>query len=139
MVRTLLGAAAAAPDGAVVYAVPGNPAVAERTVALLHEAAARGEVGVTVIAGLSFADLAWARLGVDPMAGEARVVDGRAIDDVELSGPLLIAQCDNPFVLSDVKLALLEHLDPATTVTALQRLGLPTSALPPSSSPTSIA
>ncbi len=126
MVRTLLDAATAAPDGdAVVYAVPGNPAVAERTVALLHEAAARGEVVVTVVAGLSFTDLAWARLGVDPMARDARVVDGRAIDDAELSGPLLIAQCDNAFVLSDVKLALLEHLDPATTVTALQRLGLP--------------
>ena len=126
MVRTLLDAAAAAPDGdAVVYAVPGNPAVAERTVALLHEAAARGDVDVTVVAGLSFTDLAWARLGVDPMARDARVVDGRAIDDAELSGPLLIAQCDNAFVLSDVKLTLLEHLDPATTVTVLQRLGLP--------------
>ena len=52
------------------------------------------------------------------------VVDGRAIDLAELAGPLLIAQCDSPFVLSDVKLALLEHLDPATPVTVLQRLGL---------------
>jgi tetrapyrrole methylase family protein/MazG family protein len=38
---------------------------------------------------------------------------------------LLVAQCDNVFVLSDVKLALLEHLGPDTPVTALQRLGLP--------------
>ena len=75
--------------------------------------------------GLSFTDLAWARLGVDPMARDARVVDGRAIDDAELAGPLLIAQCDNAFVLSDVKLALLEHLDPDTPVTVLQRLGPP--------------
>ena len=74
--------------------------------------------------GVSFADLAWVRLGVDPMDGDARVVDGRAIDDAELAGPLLIAQCDSTFVLSDVKLALLEHLDPATPVTVLQRLGL---------------
>jgi tetrapyrrole methylase family protein/MazG family protein len=111
--------------GDVVYGVPGNPSVAERTVTLLHEAAARGEVTLRVLPGLSFADLAWARLGVDPMDGEARVVDGRAIDDVELAGPLLIAQCDNEFVVSDVKLALLEHLDAATPVTVLQRLGLP--------------
>ena len=75
--------------------------------------------------GLSFAELAWVRLGVDPMEGDARVVDGRAIDLVELAGPLLIAQCDSTFVLSDVKLALLEHLDPATPVTVVQRLGLP--------------
>ena len=42
-----------------------------------------------VVPGLSFADLAWVRLGVDPMDGDARVVDGRAIDDAELAGPLL--------------------------------------------------
>jgi tetrapyrrole methylase family protein / MazG family protein len=116
--------AAAAERGEVVYAVPGNPVVAERAVALLHEAAARSEVSLTVVPGLSFADLAWVRLGVDPMEGDARVVDGRAIDLVELAGPLLIAQCDSPFVLSDVKLALLEHLDPSTPVTVVQRLGL---------------
>jgi tetrapyrrole methylase family protein/MazG family protein len=59
------------------------------------------------------------------MDGEARVVDARAIDTAELAGPLLVAQCDSTFVLSDVKLALLEHLDAATPVTVLQRLGLP--------------
>jgi tetrapyrrole methylase family protein / MazG family protein len=112
---------AADEHGVVVYAVPGSPAVAEHTVALLRDSA----VDVVLVPGVSFADLAWVRLGVDPMEGDARVVDGRAIDLVELAGPLLIAQCDSPFVLSDVKLALLEHLDPATPVTAVQRLGLP--------------
>jgi tetrapyrrole methylase family protein/MazG family protein len=112
--------AAADEHGEVVYAVPGSPAVAERTVTLLRDAA----VDVVVVPGVSFADLAWVTLGVDPMERDARVVDGRAIELAELAGPLLIAQCDSPFVLSDVKLALLEHLDPATNVTVLQRLGL---------------
>jgi tetrapyrrole methylase family protein/MazG family protein len=116
--RTLVDAASE--HGEVVYAVPGNPVVAERSVALLRDA----DVEIALVAGLSFAELAWVRLGVDPMEGDARVVDGRAIDLAELAGPLLIAQCDSAFVLSDVKLALLEHLDPATEVTALQRLGL---------------
>ena len=49
----------------------------------------------------------------------------RAIDTVELAGPMLIAQCDHALVLSDVKLTLLEHLDPDTPITVLQRLGLP--------------
>ena len=105
----------------MVYAVPGNPAVAERTVALLHE---RG-LAFDVVPGLSFAELAWTRVGVDPMAREARVVDARAIDTVELAGPMLVAQCDHALVLSDVKLTLLEHLDPDTPITVLQRLGLP--------------
>jgi tetrapyrrole methylase family protein/MazG family protein len=52
----------------------------------------------------------------------ARVVDGRELDG---DGPLLIAQCDTRLVLSDVKVALLERLEPKTPVTVLQRLGLP--------------
>jgi tetrapyrrole methylase family protein/MazG family protein len=114
--------AAAHEHGEVVYAVPGSPAVAERAVALLR---ADDTVEVELVAGVSFADLAWVRLGVDPMDGDARVVDGRDIDAAELAGRLLVAQCDNQFVLSDVKLALLEHLGPDTPVTVLQRLGLP--------------
>jgi tetrapyrrole methylase family protein/MazG family protein len=114
--------AAAHEHGEVVYAVPGSPAVAERAVALLR---ADPSVEVELVAGVSFADLAWVRLGVDPVDGDARVVDGRAIDDAELAGRLLVAQCDNAFVLSDVKLTLLEHLGPDTPVTVLQRLGLP--------------
>jgi len=125
IVATLV--AAAAEHGEVAYAVPGSPAVAEHTVTLLHEAATAGQVAVRVVAGLSFADLAWARLGVDPLAGLARVVDGRALESagLDLGGTVLVAQCDDPLVLGDAKLALLEHADPATPVTVLRHLGLP--------------
>jgi tetrapyrrole methylase family protein / MazG family protein len=119
----LLDAAAAA--GEVAYAVPGNPAVAERTVALLREAAARGEIALEIVPGLSFVELAWARLGIDPMAG-ARVADARRLtaEDVVGEGALLIAQCDTRLVLSDVKLVLLEVLPADAPVTVLQHLGL---------------
>jgi tetrapyrrole methylase family protein/MazG family protein len=112
--------------GEIVYAVPGSPVVAERSVARLHERARAAGIEVVVVPGLSFAELAWARLAVDPLAG-ARVVDGRdfSADALADDGPLLIAQCDNRFVVSDVKLQLLERLDPATPVVVLQRLGLP--------------
>ncbi|MFM8304514.1 MAG: nucleoside triphosphate pyrophosphohydrolase [Actinomycetota bacterium] len=117
--------AAAHRHGEVVYAVPGSPVVAERSVGLLQERARAGEVTLAVVPGVSFADLAWARVGVDPLAG-ARVVDGRALDPavLEAGGPLLIAQVDGPLVASDVKLALLERVGPDTPVTVLQRLGL---------------
>ncbi len=106
----------------LVYAVPGSPNVAERTVELLRAA----DVEIELVPGLSFAELAWARIGVDPLAG-ARVVDARAfaVDAAGFAGPMLIAQCDTQFVLSDVKLALLEVLVPDHEVTVLQRLGLP--------------
>jgi tetrapyrrole methylase family protein/MazG family protein len=65
---------AAAPDP-IVYAVPGSPLVAERTVELLR---ATSRVDLTVIPGLSFLDLAWERLGIDPLvracAGRCRAV-----------------------------------------------------------------
>jgi tetrapyrrole methylase family protein/MazG family protein len=117
---------AATADGPVCYAVPGNPAVAERTVALLHAAGARGEITFEVLPGLSFADLAWSRLGVDPLDG-ARLVDGQAFATAAAgrSGPLLIAHCINRLVLSDVKLALLDALPASAPVTVLHHLGLP--------------
>jgi tetrapyrrole methylase family protein/MazG family protein len=121
MVDVLLAAAAV---DEVVYGVPGSPAIAERTVELLRERTSREAIGLRVLPGLSFADLAWTRLGLDPMATRARVVNARAIDEAELAGPMLIAQCDHPLVLSDVKLTLLEHLAPDTPITVLQRLGL---------------
>lgn len=119
IVATLV--AAAGEHGDVLYAVPGNPVVAEKTVALLHDA----DVDVEVAPGLSFADLAWARVGIDPMRG-ARVVDGHdfAVSAAGVGGPVLIAQCDDRFVCSDVKLVLLDVLPPDHPVTVLQRLGL---------------
>lgn len=114
--------AAAGDHDAVLYAVPGSPVVAERTVVMLRE---RLGDDLEIVPGVSFTDLAWARLGVDPLAG-ARVVNGAdfAIDGAGTSGPLLIAQCDTLIVLSDVKLALLDVLDPDHPVVVLQRLGM---------------
>ncbi len=110
----------AAADGDVVYAVPGSPLVAERSVELLR---ADPRVAVEVVPAMSFLDLAWARLGVDPVAAGVRLVDGRrfAVEAAGERGPLLVAQCDARHVLSDVKLAV----DAGPDVQVLQRLGLP--------------
>lgn len=117
--------AAAQDAGDVLYAVPGSPAVAERTVELLR---AGDRVDVIVVPALSFADLAWARLGVDPLADGVRIVDGRrfAVEAAGERGPLLVGQCDSRAVLSDIKLAV-DEAPPAVTV--LQRLGLPDEAI----------
>ena len=114
-------AEAAIEYGEVLYAVPGSPRVAERTVELL---ATDGRVQVEVVPALSFLDLAWARLGVDPVALGVRVVDGRrfSVEAAGERGPLLVAQCDSRAVLSDVKLAFDE---PPPSATVLHHLGLP--------------
>ena len=113
-------AEAAGEHGTVLYAVPGSPLVAERTVELLR---ADGRVQVRLVPGLSFLDLAWAALGIDPVAEGVRVVDGRrfAVEAAGERGPLLVAQCDTRQVLSDIKLTA----DDGGPVVVLQRLGLP--------------
>jgi tetrapyrrole methylase family protein / MazG family protein len=118
---------AAGEHGEVLYAVPGSPAVAERTVELLL---ADGRVAVDVLPAMSFADLAWVRLGIDPVERGVRLVDGHRfqIEAAGERGPFLVAQCDDRHVLSDVKLALGEAAGGAAggevAVTVLQRLGL---------------
>ena len=122
IVEVLVAAADEAPDGEVLYLVPGSPAVAERTVELLR---ADGRVAVELLPAVSFLDLAWDRLGVDPLAAGARLVDGHRFAEEAAGerGPLLVAQCDSSLVLSDIKLSVEDS--PAEPVTVLQRLGLP--------------
>ncbi|MDQ4098224.1 MAG: MazG family protein, partial [Actinomycetota bacterium] len=115
-------AEAAEEAGEVLYAVPGSPLVAERAVELLL---ADDRVAVEVVPGLSFLDLAWARLGVDPLAAGVRLVDGRrfGVEAAGERGPLLVAQCDSVSVLSQVKLAV--DRDPPPRAVVLHHLGLP--------------
>ena len=112
-------------EGEVLYAVPGSPLVAERTVELLRQ---DDRIALEVLPALSFLDLAWARLGVDPVAAGTRLVDGHrfAAEAAGSAGPLLVAQCDRPLVLSDIKLSV--DGDPGPVV-VLQRLGLPNEAV----------
>jgi tetrapyrrole methylase family protein / MazG family protein len=120
IVDALAGAARA--SGEVLYAVPGSPRVAERTVELL---VGDPRVRVEVVPALSFLDLAWVRLGIDPLAEGVRVVDGHhfAVQAAGERGPLLVAQCHSRHVLSEIKLAV--EVAPAEPVTVLQRLGTP--------------
>jgi tetrapyrrole methylase family protein / MazG family protein len=115
--------------GTIVYAVPGSPVVAERTVELLRQRGPSHDVSIRLIPALSFLDLAWVRLGIDPMAMRVTVVDAQnfANDTRAKSGPFVVTQCHSQSVLSEVKLALSDTvLDPSQLprITVLARLGL---------------
>ena len=114
------------PGPRVVYAVPGSPTVAERTVSLLreHPAVVDGTVELVVHPAVSFLDLAFAGLGVDPVATGVKVVDGEsfAVEAAGQSGPLLVAQCWSRSVLSAIKLSV--ESAPSDPVTVLHHLGL---------------
>ena len=110
-------------EGEVLYAVPGSPMVAERTVELLREA----PVELEIIPALGFADLAWAALGIDPLATEVRLVDATALTGrLRGPGPVLLTQCHSATVLSEVKLSVdVDLLDEAPRAVLLHHLGLP--------------
>ena len=100
----MVAALEAVPES-VVYGVPGSPLVAERTVDLLR---ADGRVAVTALPALSFLDLAWVALGIDPLAEGVRLADASAFGSAlaEQGGPFLVGQCWSRHLLSEVKLAV---------------------------------
>ena len=113
---------AAEHEGEVVYAVPGSPYVLERSVRHLL---ADPRVEVRIVPGLSFLDLAYGRLGIDPVEAGVRLVDGHEFATAAAGerGPMLVAHAHAPWVLSDIKLAV--DGPGSDEVVVLQRLGLP--------------
>jgi tetrapyrrole methylase family protein/MazG family protein len=116
----------AAATGRTVYAVPGSPFVAERTVELLRVAASEAAVDLEFVVGLSFCDVAWASLGIDPITEGVRLVDAAsfAVQAAGDSGPLLVAQCWSNAVLSEIKLSVDEPSADQQAVIC-HHLGLP--------------
>ena len=85
--------------------VPGSPLVLERSVRHL---VADDRVECTVLPAMSFLDVVYARLGIDPVEVGLRLVDGHefAVAAAGERGPLLVAHTHANWVLSDIKLAV---------------------------------
>jgi tetrapyrrole methylase family protein/MazG family protein len=81
---------------------------------------------VQVLPALSFLDLAWEALGIDPVNAGVRLIDGHrfALEASGERGPLLVAQVHADWVLSDVKLSH-ESANGNEPVVLLHHLGLP--------------
>lgn len=112
--------------GEIVYAVPGSPLVAERTVALIRHEAAKRNIAVRIVPGMSFLELLYTRLTVDPIDG-LTVVDAAAIEQLpcDLNTGLVVTQVYNRQVASDAKLSLMELYPDDYRVTVVQNLSLP--------------
>jgi tetrapyrrole methylase family protein / MazG family protein len=132
IVEVLVSAASEAwgSPGSVVYVVPGSPAVAERTVELLRS---DERVELVVVPAMSFLDLVWERLGVDPVAASVRIVDGTdfAAQAAGQRGPLLVAQTHSRSILSEVKLAVEQPPAGDHAAVLLHHLGLPDEVVMP--------
>ncbi|WP_379971455.1 nucleoside triphosphate pyrophosphohydrolase [Ectobacillus sp. sgz5001026] len=95
----------------VVYAVPGHPLVAERTVQLLLEKGKSEGVMVKIEGGQSFLDPLFASLRIDPIEG-FQLVDATFFtrSELELRHHLIFCQVYDSLIASDVKLTLMESL-----------------------------
>jgi tetrapyrrole methylase family protein / MazG family protein len=118
IVADLIELARSAPGGEVVYAVPGSPVVAERTVELLVASRA---VTTILEPAVSVIDVACAALARDPMASGLRVVDALAnVEPLRGPGPLLVLQTYSSAILDSVA----DRLPASTVVTVLHHVGL---------------
>ena len=106
--RTLLQQAQSEP---IVYAVPGHPLVAERTVQLLLESAPKEEVEIVIGGGQSFIDAIFTSLKIDPIEG-FQLLDGTALlsNQLQMEQHIFISQVYDQFMASNVKLTLMEKL-----------------------------
>jgi tetrapyrrole methylase family protein/MazG family protein len=118
IVVDLVELARAAPGGEVLYAVPGSPVVAERTVELLL---ASTDVETILEPAVSVIDVACAAMRRDPMASGLRVVDALGnTEPLRGPGPLLVLQTYSTQVLASVA----DRVPSTTLVTVLHHVGL---------------
>lgn len=108
----------------VVYAVPGHPRVAEKTVELIESKLLEGEE-MEVIASMSFVDAMFQALGFDPVGGfslkDAFEITKSRINPME---HLIITQVYSQFLASDVKLKLMEYYEDDHKVKLIKAAGI---------------
>jgi len=110
----------------LVYAVPGSPLVAERTVILIRQLGMEQGITVNILPGMSFLEVLYTRLAIDPIEG-LTVLDAADVTSLPptLGTALVVTQVYNPHVASEVKLALMEYYPDDYPVVVVQNLGLP--------------
>ena len=104
---------AAAQSGDVVYAVPGDPMVAESTVQRLLERGPERGVEVEIINGVSFIEPMLTALAIDAVDGlqiyDALEIAAMHHPPINPDRPALLAQVYNRAVASDLKLTLMNQ------------------------------
>ncbi|MCM3043079.1 nucleoside triphosphate pyrophosphohydrolase [Paenibacillus motobuensis] len=109
----------------IIYAVPGHPMVAEATVKLLRERCPAEQIALNIIGGESFLDVAFVRLGFDPIEG-FQLLDASDISAGTFNPRLhtLIGQVYDEFTASDVKLSLMDIYPDDYEITVGHALGV---------------
>ncbi|MCL6572948.1 MAG: nucleoside triphosphate pyrophosphohydrolase, partial [Bacillus sp. (in: Bacteria)] len=100
-----------AQEASIIYAVPGHPLVAERTVQLLLDYGRKNDVEVIIGGGQSFIDALFSSLKIDPIEG-FQLLDGTSLlaAQLQIDQHIIISQVYDQFIASNVKLTLMEKL-----------------------------
>ena len=95
----------------IIYAVPGHPLVAEKTVQLLLKEGRKKGYTIKIEGGQSFLDSTFQALEIDPVEG-FQLVDAFDLrkDMLQLKGHVIITQVYDQMIASEVKLTLMEEL-----------------------------
>lgn len=109
----------------IVYAVPGHPLVAERTVNILLELCEKKNIKVEILPAVSFIDAMMESLKIDAIEG-LKIIDAFDIKNQIFDKRIatIITQVYNKFICSDVKLALLEYYKDDTEVYFVRAAGV---------------
>lgn len=110
----------------IIYAVPGSPQVAEKTVRYLYERAKEGHVNLEVHPAMSFLDVLYQSLGMDPIEG-LYITDVFTIEESDMctKGHIVITQVYNQRVASDLKLDLMTWYEDEAEIIVVHHLSLP--------------
>ncbi|PJI08787.1 MULTISPECIES: nucleoside triphosphate pyrophosphohydrolase [Clostridium] len=109
----------------IVYAVPGHPLVAEKSVQMLIELCEKEDVEFEIVPAVSFVDALMESLKIDPIKG-IKIVDAFDIKNQVLDKRigLVVTQVYNNFIASDVKLALTEYYKDETEIYFVRAAGI---------------
>lgn len=110
--------------GDVIYAVPGHPLVAEKSVMLLLDVIKKENLDYKIYPSISFVDTMLEALLIDPIKG-IRIVDALDIEKEtpDFSKGTIITQVFSPYIAGRVKLALSNYQDDEDPIVFVRAAG----------------
>lgn len=109
----------------IVYAVPGNPLVAEKSVSNLIELCEKENIEVKVFPAISFIDSMMQSLKLDPIK-EIKIIDAFNIKKhiLDKKVGIIVTQIYDKVIACKVKLALLEYYNPDMKIYFVRAAGV---------------
>ncbi len=108
----------------LIYAVPGHPLVAEKSVQLILTQAREQKMDYQIMPAISFLDVVFTALQIDPAEGFC-LLDGLEQQKPNPDLQLIVTQVYDQLTASEVKLNLLEYYAEEQPVKVVQAAGIP--------------